>query len=88
MNLAANRKSTGRASRRMTCTCGALLAVSALGLTFGTGCSDAVSEEFRAAASGQLETGLKAILDGIVTGIFTVATPETTTTTDTSDTSS
>lgn len=83
MNLAGNQKSTGRTGRRMLCTYGAILAIGMLGLGFSTGCSDEVSDEFRAAAASQLETGLKAILDGIVTGIFTVATPNSSTTTDT-----
>ncbi len=39
------------------------------------GCDDAVRDEFRAAAIAQVESGVKAIFDGILTGIFTIAEP-------------
>lgn len=41
-----------------------------------TGCEPAVRDEFRAAALGSVQTGVNAILQGLVDGIFAVAEPE------------
>ncbi len=42
----------------------------------GTIACDGVFEEFRAAASDELEEGVNAILDGVVTGVFAVFEPD------------
>ncbi len=39
------------------------------------GCGDEVNREFRSAALGSIESGVKTIVDGVLTGLFTVATP-------------
>ncbi len=44
------------------------------------GCSnDEIAKEFRTAALGSVESGVKSIVDGVITGLFTVATPDETT---------
>jgi hypothetical protein len=53
----------------------ALLALLAGSSVLITGCSDDVWNKFRSAAFGSIESGLKSIADGVLTGIFTVATP-------------
>jgi hypothetical protein len=40
-----------------------------------TGCDDGIRDEFRAAALGGIETGVNAIMDGLLEGIFTIAEP-------------
>ena len=75
MKLAANQKSTGRIGRRTLYMCGAVLALSTLGLAFTTGCSDTVIQQFRSAAADQLQTGLQSIMTGVISGIFNVVTP-------------
>jgi len=72
---------------RRTCTCGAMFALLAVLMVCGVGCDDEVAKEFRAAANDSVETGVNAILDGIVTGIFTVADPEDSTSSTTATTS-
>ena len=62
-------------SRRACGILGLLLAGSML-----TGCEEAVRNEFRTAAATSLQSGLSAILDGIVDGIFAVIEPDETTT--------
>lgn len=54
---------------------GAMFALLLVPLIFCVSCDDAVADEFRAAAVDSVETGVKSILDGIVTGIFTIADP-------------
>ncbi len=83
-----------RTSRRRCAT----IALVTLSLTFAAGCDDEIAREFRQAAIGQVETGVNAILDGVLDGIFAIAEPDSssststsgsptsTTTTDTSDT--
>lgn len=44
--------------------------------TMWLGSCDQFSKEFRAAAGPQLETGVNALLDGIVTGMFAVVEPD------------
>ena len=64
--------------------CGATLAA-VFALTCGGGCgvSD-LSAEFRAAAGGQLQTGVTALLNGLVDGAFAVLEPGDPTDTDNS----
>jgi hypothetical protein len=50
-------------------------AFAVLGPLLLAGCDDAVRDEFRGAALSQVESGVKAIFDGILTGIFTIAEP-------------
>ncbi len=69
--------------RRISCALGAMLALAATTTTLCTGCSDEVSDEFRAAASASIKNGLGAIFDGLLEGGFAVATPDSTD--DTSD---
>jgi hypothetical protein len=40
------------------------------------GCGDDLAREFRAAAIGGVETGVNAIFDGLLNGLFTVADPD------------
>ncbi|MCH7701328.1 MAG: hypothetical protein IID37_06540 [Planctomycetes bacterium] len=64
--------------------CGATLAaVFALACGGGCGVSD-LSAEFRAAAGGQLQTGVTALLNGLVDGAFAVLEPGDPTDTDNS----
>jgi hypothetical protein len=49
-----------------------------------SGCTDA--EEFRAAAGDSIHTGLSAIADGLLNGIFAVVEPDATSDTDSSST--
>lgn len=61
------------ARRRMCALCAAAaLAVSA-GLSMG-GCNDDF-DDFRSAASPQLEAGVDALFDGLIDGIFAVVEP-------------
>ena len=65
-----------RTARRGMCALGAAAALAlSAGLSMG-GCSDDF-DEFRAAASPQLEAGVDALLDGLVDGIFAVVEPNT-----------
>ena len=61
-------------------TCGAILALIALPLAFTAGCGDEVSKEFREAALGSIETGMNAVVDGLLDGFFAVAEPDSTST--------
>lgn len=73
--------------RRKDCPVGAVLAASLSLLITAPGCEDAVRDEFRAAAVPLMESGVNAILDGLVSGTFAVldvdGTSNTTTTTTT-----
>ncbi len=57
--------------------CGAILALATLPLALTTGCGDEVSKEFREAALGSIETGMNAVVDGLLDGFFAVAEPNT-----------
>jgi hypothetical protein len=54
---------------------GAILALLALSVTLAAGCDEEVQKEFRGAAVGSIETGMKALMDGILDGLFAVAEP-------------
>lgn len=71
----ARKQYAGAGPGRMVRACGALLALLAASLAIVGGCSEDVLKQFRTGAAGQLETGLKAILDGVVTGISNVVNP-------------
>jgi ribosomal protein S5 len=45
-------------------------------LTGVLGCGENAEDRFQDAASSAIESGLKSIMDGIITGIFAVATPD------------
>jgi hypothetical protein len=75
MNTRIDTHSTFRTLGRTLCVAGAVAALAALGLGSLAGCDDSVSQEFRAAAMGSIESGVKTIADGILTGVFTVADP-------------
>ena len=65
-----------RAARRGMCALGATAALAlSAGLSMG-GCNDDF-DEFRAAASPQLEAGVDALFDGLIDGIFAVVEPGT-----------
>lgn len=61
----------GRTFRRT----GAIIALSTLALLLTTGCGDEESKKFRTAALPAIETGVKSVLDGLVTGFITLNTP-------------
>lgn len=64
--------------RRRFCTGRARLAALALlvaPLALSVGCDSELDKEFRAAAVGSIETGLNAIVDGVLDGLFAVADP-------------
>lgn len=65
----------GRARRRISAA-GAALALLVLPAACCTGCGDEMSREFRTAAMGSIESGVNSIIDGILDGIFTLATPD------------
>ncbi len=67
-------------SRRRCVRCAAIAPLIAT-LFASAGCQDDVVEEFRAAAAGQLQTGVSALLDGFVEGFFAVLEPNEETTT-------
>lgn len=53
-----------------------LLVTVSLVLSLGlTGCGSELSKEFRAAAIGGIETGVNAIVGGLLDGLFTIADP-------------
>ena len=54
---------------------GAILVLVTLPLTMAGACDDAISKEFRSAALPTIESGVKAVFTGVLTGIFTVADP-------------
>ncbi len=62
-------------SRRNCRVIGAALALLVWPLVVFTGCGDELEREFRQAAIGGLETGLRAITDGLLDGLFAVADP-------------
>lgn len=65
----------GRRRRILRCR-GAMAAVAALlPVLFCTGCGDDLEREFRQAAIGGIETGVKSIVDGLLDGLFTIADP-------------
>jgi hypothetical protein len=64
-----------RISRRL-CRWGAGLTVVGAILA-GTGCGSDLKNEFTTAAVGGLETGIKAIVNALLDGLFAVATPKT-----------
>lgn len=61
---------------RVSCQWGAILALGAAGLLATVGCTSEIAKEFRSAAMGQIEVGVKAIADGVIDGIFSVLTPD------------
>ncbi len=57
-------------------------------LACGTGCDEEVQKEFMNAALSGIESGLKSIADGLISGAAIVATRELETSADSSDSSS
>lgn len=58
------------ARQRISCSAGALTALLVAALA---GCDSDIAKEFRAAAVPQLEAGVNALVDGLVSGAFAVA---------------
>jgi hypothetical protein len=54
----------------------AAIALAALALGTAAGCTGEFGQQFRDAAGPQLETGINALLDGIVQGAFAVYEPD------------
>jgi len=50
----------------------ALVALAAVPLLLNIQCGDEAIRAFKQSAFPQIETGIKAVLDGIVTGVFTL----------------
>lgn len=65
---------------RNRCAVGALFAL-LIPVSFSTGCEDAVADEFRSAALGSVESGVRSIATGLLDGLFTIAEPSSDTTT-------
>jgi hypothetical protein len=63
-----------RGGKRTIRRLGAMLALIGLPVAFSMGCDDAIAREFRDAAASSLQTGVTSILNGIVEGVFAVAT--------------
>ncbi len=63
----------GRSKTRTGCLCGAMIALLLFPVSFSAGCDDTTSQQFRAAALDGIQTGLSAIFDGILNGVFAVA---------------
>ncbi len=73
---------TRRARRpRSSCATAAALALLVSTATLVAGCDDQTSERFRLAAVDAVQTGVISIAEGLITGVFTLATPETADTT-------
>ncbi|MEW6200277.1 MAG: hypothetical protein AB1601_16625 [Planctomycetota bacterium] len=65
--------------RRSPCASGAttaLLAMLALSGALLTGCGDDLAREFRQAALGSIESGVRSIADGLFDGLFAIAEPD------------
>ena len=79
MTTRTDKSPTTPGRRRRICTTAATLALLVLPAVCCTGCDDELGQEFRSAALGQIETGVGAIMDGLIDGLFTIATPDSTT---------
>jgi len=75
MNFHPRQRLERAARQRRICVVGAILLLASLPLTLAGACDDAISKEFRAAALPTIEAGVQSIFSGVVTGIFTVADP-------------
>jgi hypothetical protein len=75
MKIDPRRRPELAARQRRICVVGAILLVASLPLTLAGACDDEISKEFRAAALPTIEAGVQSIFSGVVTGIFTVADP-------------
>ncbi|MBU0638953.1 MAG: hypothetical protein KKB50_08825 [Planctomycetes bacterium] len=64
-----------RTGKRTSRARGAGIALVILALLVAPGCDDSVMDEFRTAAASQLESGVNAIFDGLLTGLFAVLDP-------------
>lgn len=65
--------------RRSPCARGAAaacMALVALSATLITGCGDDLAREFRQAALGSIESGVRSIADGLFDGLFAIAEPD------------
>lgn len=54
----------------------AFVAVIALSAGLLTGCGDDLAREFRKAAIGSIESGVRSIADGLFDGLFAIAEPD------------
>ena len=75
MKDTASHKFPRSVARRSICRLGAALALLVCPTALCVGCDEDVIKEFRGASVDSIESGVKSILDGVVTGIFTVADP-------------
>ena len=66
-------------ARRTLCHCGLTAALITLPLLFTTGCGDEMSKAWRTAALPELETGLRAISDALISGFIELNTPDSST---------
>ena len=82
-----NRKNKAAAKGSLSssiCVWCAIVALFGTTLTLNTGCDEeAALLAFRDAATSDLETGVKSIMDGIIEGLFAAVDPDTTDTTTT-----
>lgn len=72
METEAKRKFGSGCGGRRFRTAGAVAALLVLPVVFGAGCGDKADEKFRDAAFDSVESGIKSILDGIISGVFAI----------------
>lgn len=72
MSASTNSSASSRRGGRRSRAYRALVALAAAPLLLNLQCGDEATRAFKQAAFPQLEAGLKAALDGLVTGVFTI----------------
>ncbi len=63
-------------SKRSGRAMGAALALLLVVTGLATGCGDELEREFRSAAVGSIESGVNAVVDGLLDGVFAIADPD------------
>lgn len=79
MNPPTPMRPTPSKPRRSPCARGAraaFVALVTLSAALLTGCGDDLAREFRQAALGSIESGVRSIADGLFDGLFAVAEPD------------
>ncbi len=88
MSASTNSNASNRRGGRRSRAYRALAALAAAPLLLNLQCGDEATRAFKQAAFPQLEAGLKAALDGLVTGVFTINSDSSTNSASTSTNSS
>jgi hypothetical protein len=84
MRTTANDNRKPRRLSRNLRTWSAILALAGTPALLDMQCGDDATKAFKQSAFPQLQTGVKAFLDGLVTGVFTINTPSSTSSNSTS----